>query len=130
MTRNLAYFIKPILIAAIACSVACKQQPILEKMVYDCIEHSVSVCTVDASRTNLRIKNNSKYDFWNIKIIVNKDFEQGNVGNIKAGQSNCYHAFNKVYSNANTEFFVADKHFTYIPIDHVGEPKLGLGKFI
>jgi len=95
MTRNLAYFIKPILIAAIACSVACKQQSIIEKMV-NCIEHSVSTCTVDASKTNLRIKNNSKNDFWNIKIIKNKDFEQGNVGNIKACQSNCYLAFNKV----------------------------------
>jgi len=41
---------KPILIAVIACSEACKQQPIIEKMVYDCIEHSVSVCTVDASK--------------------------------------------------------------------------------
>ena len=38
------------LIAVIACSEACKQQPIIEKMVYDCIEYSVSVCTVDASK--------------------------------------------------------------------------------
>jgi len=52
----------------IACSAACKQQPILEKMVYDCIEHSVSVCTEDATKTNLRIKTTANTIFGTLKL--------------------------------------------------------------
>ena len=93
----------------------------------DCNEHTVSACSEDPSKTNLRITNNSKYDFCN--VVVNPSSGQFNCGIIKEGEATCYRSFDTVYNYAYIRLYIGDKEFTLQPIDYVGEPTLGTGKF-
>ena len=97
---------------------------------YACKKDSVNSetpCSESASKTNVRIKNNSKYNFS--AVVLNPSSGLINCGDIKKGEKNCYHSFDLAYSNAYIKFYVEDKEFVYQPIDYVGEVPLGIGKF-
>lgn len=93
----------------------------------DCVEHSLTPCSEDPNKTNLRIKNNSKYDFCN--VVVNPYSGEVNCGIIKKGEMTCYRSFDIVYNYAYIQLFIGDKEFKLQPIDYVGEQPLGIGKF-
>lgn len=92
-----------------------------------CEEHSVAKCNEEANKTNIRIVNSSKYDFCN--VILNPSAGIVNYGIIGKGSSTCYRSFDKAYNYAYVSLKIGDKTFTLSPIDYVGEPELGSGKF-
>jgi hypothetical protein len=93
----------------------------------NCDEHSVSFCSEDPTKTNIRIKNNSKYDFCN--VVVNPFSEPVNCGIVKKGEMTCYRSFDTAYNYAYIQIFIDDKEFKLQPIDYVGEQPLGIGNF-
>ncbi len=92
-----------------------------------CEEHSKDLCNEDANKTNIRIINASKYDFCN--VVVNPSGGNMNYGIIETGTSTCYRSYDLAYSYAYISLKIGDDTFTFQPIDYVGEPELGTGKF-
>ncbi|MFK8038414.1 MAG: hypothetical protein AB8B74_09000 [Crocinitomicaceae bacterium] len=92
-----------------------------------CEEHSKSLCNEDINKTNIRIINNSKYDFCN--VVLNPTGGNVNYGIIEKGTSTCYKVYDKAFNYAYTSLQIGDETFTFQPIDYVGEPELGTGKF-
>jgi hypothetical protein len=93
----------------------------------DCEEHIVAPSSEDPLKTNLRIKNNSKYNICNFEI--DPQFGKVNCGNIKKDETTCYRSFDTVFNYAYLHFFIGDKEFTVQPFDYVGEEPLGIGNF-
>ncbi len=93
----------------------------------DCYEHSISACSENPLKTNLRIKNNTKYNFCN--VVVNPYSGLVNCGNLKKGKVTSYRAFDIVYNYAFIQFFIGEKEFKVQPYDYIGEQALGTGKF-
>lgn len=92
-----------------------------------CDEHVVADCSEDLTKTNIRIKNISNYDFCN--VVVNTSSEMVNCGIVKKGEETCYRTFETAYNYAYIQLFIGDKEFILQPIDYVGEQDLGAGKF-
>ena len=92
-----------------------------------CDEHSVSACSENPDKTNLRIKNISKYNFCN--VAVNPSSGTINCGNLNKGDVTCYRSFDLVYNYAYIQLFIGEKEFKIQPIDYVGETPLGVGQF-
>jgi len=93
----------------------------------NCDEHSVSSCSEDPSKTTIRIKNNSKYNFCN--LVVDPYSGSINCGILKKGEMTCYRSVDIAYNYAYVQLFIGDKEFKLQPIDYVGEQPLGIGKF-
>jgi len=77
--------------------------------------------TVD--RVNLRVLNNSDYDFKN--VTVNSVY----MGDIKKYHASDYKEFEMAYHYGAVQFEVNDKKFRWQPIDYVGETPLPKGKY-
>lgn len=92
-----------------------------------CDEHVVSKCSEDPTKTNLRIKNNSNFDFCN--LVINLDDVMVNCGALNKGETTCYRAFDTVYRYGYVQLFIDGKEFSMIPTDYTGETPLGVGKF-
>lgn len=92
-----------------------------------CNQHAVAACTVDSTKTNIRITNISKYDLCN--VVLDPVSGPVNCGIIKSGESTCYRSFDTAYSYANFQFNIGDKEFKMQPFSYVGEVPLGVGKF-
>lgn len=82
---------------------------------------------VDESKTNLRIKNLSAYNFEDVNVSPNGTLKSYNT--TEAGQSSCYHNFDKAYNYAYVSMNINGEEFIIQPIDYVGEQELGPGKF-
>lgn len=82
---------------------------------------------VDESKTNLKIKNISAYNFEDVNVSPNGTLKTYNT--IEAGQSSCYHSFDKAYNYAYVTMKINGEEFIIQPIDYVGEQELGVGKF-
>lgn len=93
----------------------------------NCDEHSVSSCSEDPTKTNIRIKNNSKYNFCN--VVFDPSSGPVNCGILKKGKTTCYRSFDTAYSIAYIQLFIGDKEFMLQPFDYVGEQPLGVGNF-
>ena len=93
----------------------------------NCEEQSVAECTQNPNKTNIRIKNNSEFNFCN--VVLNPSNGNTNFGIIKSGETSCYKAFDLAYSYAFVQLYINDKEYTLQPIDYVGEQELGLGNF-
>lgn len=93
----------------------------------NCDEHSVSPCSEDPTKTNIRIKNNSKYNFCN--VVFDPSSGPVNCGILKKGKMTCYRSFDTVYNYAYIQLFIDDKEFKLQPYDYVGEQPLGVGNF-
>lgn len=83
--------------------------------------------SLDANKTNIRIQNNSGYEFTS--IMVNPYNEPYNCERIKPGKASCYHGFTTAYNYAYVKLFINGKQFIIQPIDYVGETPLGKGNF-
>jgi hypothetical protein len=92
-----------------------------------CVEHTKASCQVDTSKTNIRIKNNSKSDFCN--VTVDPSGKMTNYGIVRSGETTCYNFFDLAYQYAYVKLHIGDKEFIFQPIDYVGEQQLGQGKF-
>ena len=92
-----------------------------------CEEHQKTNCETDEAKTNIRIKNNSGYDFCN--VVLNPFDNSKNYGNIKNGQITCYRFFETAYSYAYINLFINDGEYIIQPIDYFGETPLGQGYF-
>jgi hypothetical protein len=92
-----------------------------------CIEHTKASCQEDATKTNIRIKNNSKYDFCNVTIAPSG--KMTNYGIIGSGETTCYNYFDIAYEYAYVILHIGSKEFILQPKDFVGEQPLGQGKF-
>ena len=92
-----------------------------------CDGNSITTCTEDPSKANIRIQNISKYDFC--AVVLNPPSRLVNCGGIKKGEKTCYHAFNQAYSYAYIKLYIEDKEFVLQPIDYVGEVPLDSGKY-
>src|SRR5689334_2624802 len=90
----------------------------------DCNDQTVPICNENPSKTNLRIQNNSEYNFCN--VVVNPSSGQNNYGSVKKGARTCYYSFDTVYNYAYIHLYVGEKEFTYQPIDYVGEKSIGI----
>lgn len=101
---------------------ACKKEKVQE-----CNEHTVSACSDDPLKTNIRIRNNSTHNFCN--LVLDPSYTKVNCGVVSQGSETCYRSFEKAYNYAYIQFFVGDKEFTFQPIDYVGEQELGVGHF-
>ncbi len=101
---------------------ACKKNSIK-----NCTQHAVSECTEDSTKTNIRILNNTKYDFCN--VVLDPVSGPVNCGIVKKGETTCYRSFDTAYNYAYIRFYIGDKEFKLQPIDYVGEEPLGVGKF-
>jgi hypothetical protein len=101
---------------------ACKKEKVTE-----CDEHTVTACSEDPAKTNIRIRNNSDYNFCN--LVLDPYFQKVNCGIITKSTYTCYRSFDKAYSYAYIQFYVGEKEFTFQPIDYVGETELGPGNF-
>jgi len=93
----------------------------------NCTEHLVTTCSEDTTKTNLRIKNISKYDFCNVVVMTASG--DANYGIIKEGETTCYIAFDTVYSYSYIQLYIGNKDCKYMIYDYVGEEPLGVGKF-
>ncbi len=101
---------------------ACKKDS-LDK----CDGNSITTCTEDPSKANIRIKNNSKYDFC--AVVLSPPARLVNCGRIKKGEKTCYHAFDQAYNYAYIKLYIEDKEFVLQPIDYTGEVPLDSGKY-
>ncbi len=93
----------------------------------NCKEHSITACSQDPNKTNIRIKNISDYKFCN--VIVNPSFDHLNCGNLIEGGQTCYRSVEVAYNYAYIQLFIGDKEFILQPYDFVGETALGVGNF-
>lgn len=122
--KNKHYFF-PLLLMVMLMTIAlagCKKNSLKS-----CSEHSISFCSENPAKTNLRIKNNSQYNFCN--VYVNTPSGAVNCGILKKGQSSCYRTFDEVYRYAHIKLSMGDKVFELLPFDYVGEEPLGAGNF-
>jgi hypothetical protein len=92
-----------------------------------CTEHTKTPCQEKDDKTNIRIKNISKYDFCN--VTINPNIDLANYGIIKSRESTCYITFDKAYKYAYIRLNIGNKEFILQPIDYVGEQELGVGNF-
>jgi len=83
---------------------SCKKEDVI-----DCIEHTVSACNEDSTKTNIRIRNVSEYDFCN--VVLQPSGGKANYGIIEKGQSTCYRSFDLAYRYAYVQLFIGDKEF-------------------
>ncbi len=100
---------------------------ILKASLVGCEEHVVSACSQDPTKTNLRIKNNSDFDFCN--VVINLDDGLVNCGALRKGETTCYRAFKTVYNYGYVQLLIDGREFNLIPTDFTGETPLGVGKF-
>ncbi len=89
--------------------------------------HNETPCLQEATKTNIRIKNDSQYDFCN--LVLTPSSETANYGGIAAGATTCHRPFTKAYDYAKIEVFINNELFIIQPIDFVGETPLGTGNF-
>jgi len=92
-----------------------------------CVEHQKANCDTDEAKTNIRIKNNSGYEFCN--VMLNPFNSSTNYGKIKKGKITCYRVFETAYSYAYVNLFINDEEYIIQPIDYVGEQPLAQGYF-
>ena len=92
-----------------------------------CTEHIISDCVKDKTKTNIRIKNISEYDFCN--VVITPPGGSVNYGIIKENRTSCYTTFDLAYRYAPIELFIDGEEFVLNIIDYVGEPELGVGNF-
>lgn len=95
--------------------------------VESCVEHTKTPCEQDSTKTNIRIRNNSKYDFCN--VTINPLNEVTNYGIIKSAETTCYTYFDTAYNYAYVILYINNEEYVLQPIDYVGEQELGVGNF-
>ncbi len=93
----------------------------------NCVEHHLDACNTDVTKTNIRIKNNSAYDFCN--VVLNPEGRYTNYGGIKGGETSCYRIYDKAYRYAYVNLYIDGEEYIIQPIDYVGEQPLGKGAF-
>lgn len=119
---NKLYLIAVIIVSFSVFNLSC-----VKKSLRTCVEHETATCEKNDNKTNIRIKNISSYDFCNVKVTPpGGDI---NYGIIKSGKKTCYTFLDVAYRYAPVELFIGDDQFTFIIIDYVGEPELGIGDF-
>jgi len=94
---------------------------------FPCVEHAVTPCSEDLTKANIRIKNNSHYDFCN--VVVDPYSGKINCGKINQGAETCYRAVSEAYRYGFVQLYINDKEFVIQPIDYVGEVPLVAGKY-
>ncbi len=94
---------------------------------FECEEDVISECNTDDKKTNIRILNNSVYNYCN--VVINPDWKDRSYGQIKSGEKTCYRTFEKAYRYAYVSLRIGEKDLIIQPIDYVGETPLGVGYF-
>lgn len=122
--NNFSKFIVPVFVLLMinGLVLSCKKSSLK-----NCTEHQVAPCQQDASKTNLRIKNESTYDFCN--VLISPHGEDTNYGIVEAGQTTCYRPFTRAHAYAFVNLTIEGEELELIPIDYVGETELGPGNF-
>ena len=108
----------------------------LSSLLYSCNKGSVTVCPISTStgcsvnetKTNIRIKNASNYDFCTIKMIA-ADGTIANYGILRAGETTCYNVYQEAYGYSYLSLRIDGEDYIFQPMDYVGETPLGIGKF-
>jgi hypothetical protein len=92
-----------------------------------CTEHEVATCTTDPNKANIRLRNVSSLDYCNVQTNICC----GNVnhGNLAAGATSCYRAYEQAWPNVSFNFSVAADSFQQQIIDHVGDTLLPPGNY-
>ena len=93
----------------------------------NCEEHQKAACNEDPNKTNIRIVNESQFDFCN--VVLNPSGGDVNYGIIEKGTATCYRSFDVAYDYAAVTLDIGGRTFTLEPIDFTGEPTLGNGNF-
>lgn len=91
----------------------------------NCEEHSVASCNEDPNKINIRILNQSDYDFCN--VTLNPAEERTNYGAIAKGDLSCYRSYDLAYDYAYVKLYIDNQEFVIQPIDYVGEEPLTNG---
>jgi hypothetical protein len=94
---------------------------------FECEQHNISKCNSDDKKTNIRVFNNSDYDFCN--VLISTTGEGRNHGEIKSGENTCYRTYDKAYNYAYVSLMIDGEDLVIQPIDYVGETPLGVGYF-
>jgi hypothetical protein len=94
---------------------------------FKCNQDALSECEKDESKTNIRIINDSNYDFCN--VIIGDKLNGHNYGEINSDQNTCYLIYEKAYNYAYVSLFIEEEELIIQPIDYVGETPLGIGYF-
>ncbi len=94
---------------------------------FECEQHNISECNSDDKKTNIRVFNNSDYDFCNVQISTTA--EGRNHGEIKSGENTCYRIYDEAYNYAYVSLIIDGEDLVIQPIDYVGETLLGVGYF-
>ncbi|WP_421796483.1 hypothetical protein [Haliscomenobacter sp.] len=74
----------------------------------------------------IRIENNSKYTFKDIKVVID---EEKLYGTLSPREKSNYQAFSMAYRYAYIELKIRNKLYVLQPIDYFGEEKLKEGKY-
>lgn len=98
-----------------------------EEETKNCEEHAVSSCNEDPTKVNIRILNQSDYDFCN--VTLNPSGERTNYGFIAKGELSCYRSYDLAYDYAYLKLYIQNKEFIIQPIDYVGEEPLEIGYY-
>ncbi|MBK9012662.1 MAG: hypothetical protein IPM82_00425 [Saprospiraceae bacterium] len=124
-TNYLAHIVMVLAIMTIALS-SCNKDSDKTNLV-GCNEHTIAACSQEIGKTNLRIKNNSNYDFCN--VVINPFSGNVNCGSILRGETTCYRAFDIAYHYGYVHLSIDGREYSLIPTDYVGETPLGAGNF-
>ena len=115
------------LLATIILSFSLLNLNCVKKSLRSCVEHETAPCAKDKTKTNIRIKNISEYDFCN--VVITPPGGGINYGIIKSGRKTCFTFLDQAYRFAPVELFIGADQFVFNIIDYVGEPELGVGNF-
>lgn len=74
----------------------------------------------------IRIENTSKYNFKDIKVVIN---EERLYGALSPREKSTYQSFSMAYRYAYIELKIRDKLYVLQPIDYLGEEELKEGKY-
>lgn len=91
-----------------------------------CVEHQRTLCGEIDGKTNIRIKNISKYDFCNVKLSQDGN---ANYGLVRSQEATCYLPFDKKYHNSYIAFTIDGASFSIQPIDFVEETTLAAANY-
>ena len=90
------------------------------------VEQPPAIATA-AAPSHIRLKNNSSFDFDNVRVVFPSQEEQ--FGSLARGEATPYRVIQRAYGYAYIEVSIKDVNYILQPADYSGEVPLGQGKF-
>ena len=91
-----------------------------------CQKETETEAEVPTEGVLIRIENTSKYNFQDIKVVID---EERLYGTLSPREKSTYQSFSKAYRYAYIELKIRNKLYVLQPIDYFGEEELKEGKY-